>query len=236
MINNKKIVAIIPARGGSKGVPKKNIKLLNNKPLIAYTIEEALKSKYIDRVIVSTDDLEIKHIAKKFGAEVPYLRPAELATDDSPTIDTVMHMVKFLKYTEKYHSEYICLLQCTSPLRTFEDIDRTIKKMIDTGMDGAVSVCKVEVNPYWTNVFNGDRLEYFLEEGKNITRRQDLPKIYRINGAVYVIKIESLIEMNTLEPENIAGCVMSDERSVDIDNNLDFNIAEIFMKESEDNA
>jgi len=119
MINYKNVIAIIPARGGSKGVPRKNIKDLNGKSLVAYSIEEAKKSKYIDRIVVSTEDEEIARVSEKLGAEVPYLRPQELAGDDSPTVDCVVHMINWLKVNENYIPEYVCVLQCTSPLRRY---------------------------------------------------------------------------------------------------------------------
>lgn len=236
MINNKSILAIIPARGGSKGIPRKNIKLLNGKPLIAYTIEETLKSKYIDRIVVSTEEKETVKISEQFGAEVPYLRPLELSQDNSPTIDCVLHMVNWLKEKENYVPDYLCLLQCTSPLRTYEDIDGTIEKAITLNIDGGVSVCEAEVNPYWTNVFEGNKLRYFLEEGKQITRRQDLPRVYRLNGAVYVIKTSVLLQQKTFETENITGYVMNNENSIDIDTEIDFKFAELLIKECEKDA
>lgn len=233
MINNN-ILAIIPARGGSKGVPKKNIKELNGKPLISYSIEEARKSKYINRIVVSTESKEIAEISKKLGAEVPYLRPLQLAQDNSPTIDCIIHMIDWLKDKENYVPDYICLLQCTSPLRTYEDIDGTVQKAILLNMDGAVSICEAEVNPYWTNIFEGDQLKYFIEEGKQIIRRQDLPKIYRINGAIYVIKTEILLRDKVLEPSNITGFIMENSKSIDIDDNEDFILASLLMKNKGD--
>ncbi len=231
MIIDKKILAIIPARGGSKGIVGKNIKELNGKPLIAYTIEEAKKSKYINRIIVSTDNEEIANVSKKYGAEVPFLRPLELAQDDTPTIECVIHMLNVLKENENYIPDYVCLLQCTSPLRTFNDIDGTIEKLLSTGLDSAASVCEVEVNPYWTNIFNGERLEYFLKDGKKISRRQDLPKIYRLNGAVYVAKYDVLKNEMTFESEYTTGYVMDKNSSIDIDDIVDFKFAELLMKE-----
>lgn len=227
----KKILAIIPARGGSKGIPGKNIKELNGKPLIAYTIEEAMKSRYVNRIIVSTDDERIADISKKYGAEIPFLRPSELSQDDTPTIECVIHMLRLLKEKEDYIPDYVCLLQCTSPLRTFEDIDGTIEKLITTDMDSAVSVCEVATNPYWTNIFVGDRLEYFLKEGKRITRRQELPKIYTLNGAVYVSKCDVLQKEMTFETKYITGYVMNKNNSIDIDDIIDFKFAELLMKE-----
>lgn len=231
MTKNKSILAIIPARGGSKGVPKKNIKLLNNIPLIGYSIQEAKKSKYITRVVVSTDDEDIAEISKEFNGEIPCLRPKELATDTSSTIDSVVHMINYLKEKENYSPDYICLLQCTSPLRTHEDIDRAIEKLLNTEFDGIISVCEAEVNPYWTNIFEKDKLKYFLEKGKNITRRQDLPKIYRYNGAIFIIRTDIFTKEKTFETDNITGYIMSSENSIDIDTLNDFRIAELLMKE-----
>lgn len=231
-----KIAAIIPARGGSKGISQKNIKLLNGSPLISYSIKEAQNSDYITDIYVSTDDEDIARISKTYGAQVPYLRPEDLSTDSSPTIDSILHMTEWILSNAKVKPHYICVLQCTSPLTIASDINGLIKKLIESNMDGAVSICETEVNPYWTNVFKDDRLEYFIEEGKNITRRQDLPAIYRLNGAIYVVKTEVLLSEKTLEPKNITGYLMTRENSIDIDTMQDFILAELLMKEREKNA
>ncbi len=231
-----KILAIIPARGGSKGVLRKNIKSINGKPLIAYTIEAAKNSKYIDKIIVSTEDKEIKDISMNFGAEVPFLRPDELATDNSPSIDAIFYTLNRLHKEYEYYPNYVCLLQCTSPLRNSRHIDEAFLKLKEVGMDAIVSVCEAEVNPYWSNVFRGDKLGYFLEEGKTITRRQDLPKIYRMNGAIYIIKTETFLETKTFEPEYLTGYIMDNDSSIDIDTGLDFKIAELMIKERDNNA
>lgn len=225
------ILAIIPARGGSKGLPGKNIKELNGKPLIAYTIEAASESKYIDRVVVSTDDMEIANISMSYGGEVPCLRPKELSNDMSPTIDCVIHMLDYLKTNQEYIPEYVALLQCTSPLRNNRHLDEAIEKLKSTKKDAIVSVCEAEVNPYWANVFEGDNLEYFIEEGRKILRRQDLPKVYRENGAIYIIKTDVLIKEKTFEPRSLTGYIMSNESSIDIDTLIDFKFAEIIIKE-----
>ena len=225
------ILAIIPARGGSKGLPRKNVLPLLGMPLIGYTIEEAKKSEYITRIVVSTDDEEIAKVSLKYGAEVPFMRPKGLAGDKTSTNEVIKHVVNFIESNEAKLPDIICLLQCTSPLRTASDIDNTIEKMITTNSDSAVSVCEVESNPYWTNIFNGNKLEYFLKEGKNITRRQDLPKIYEINGAVYVAKTESFIKYKTLETENTTGYIMEKEKSIDIDNIIDFKLAEFILSQ-----
>lgn len=227
---NLDILGIIPARGGSKGLPRKNIKHLCGKPLIAYTIEAAKESKLTDRVIVSTDDEEIAYISKKYGAEIPYLRPKELSSDSSPTIDAILHMIDYLEKSEGYRPDYILLLQCTSPLRDSKSIDESINRLITSEFDALVSVCEAEVNPYWANVFDGDKLKHFIEEGKKINRRQDLPKVYRLNGAIYLIKTEVLKAYRTFEPDSLTGYIMDEYSSIDIDTELDFKIAELIIK------
>ena len=162
MIKNKKIIAIIPARGGSKGVPRKNIKLLNGKPLISYSIRAALKSKFIDRVIVSTDDKEIAEIAKRYKAEVPYLRPAELAQDTSPTLPVLQHAVKYLEEKENYKTDLIVLLQPTTPLILASDIDSAIKQLIKTKTNSCVSICEISERPEWMYIFKGNKIKQFL--------------------------------------------------------------------------
>lgn len=230
---DNKILAIIPARGGSKGIPRKNIKEICGKPLITYTIEAALKCEYIDRVIVSTDDEEIAQVSKASGAEVPFLRPDELASDNSPTIDCVIDLLEKLKRDQQYTPEYVALLQCTSPLRNSKHLDEAINELFISNRDGIVSVCEVEANPYWMNVIKDGKLEYFIEEGRKITRRQDLPKVYEINGALYIIKTDILIKEKTFECVNVGAYVMTAKESVDIDELLDFKIAELILSEGE---
>lgn len=224
-----KILGIIPARGGSKGLLRKNILDFLGKPLISYTIEEAKKSKYLNRIIVSTDDIEIAKISMKYGAEVPFIRKKELADDTSSINDVIANVIEELYNSEKYLPDVICLLQCTSPLRTVYDIDNTIRKMFQTNSDSAVSVREARSNPYWTNIFKNDKLEYFIEEGKYISRRQDLPKVYELNGAVYVTKIEAFTKEKKIETENIAGYIMNEENSIDIDSIVDFKMAEFIF-------
>ncbi len=223
------ILAIIPARGGSKGVYRKNIRDLNGKPLISYTIEAAKKSKYINRLVVSTDDIEIAEISKKYGAEIPCLRPESLSGDVSPTIDCVVHMLNYLKQTEEYIPTHIMLLQCTSPLRNFKHIDEAVEKLKNSNENALISVCESEVNPYWTNVFEGEVLKPFIKYGYKITRRQDLPDVYRVNGAIYLIKTELFLEEKTFQPSSLTGYIMDSYHSIDIDTELDFKIAEVIM-------
>lgn len=228
---NMNILAIIPARGGSKGVYRKNIKNLNGKPLISYTIEAGKKSKYIDRLVVSTDDKEIAEVSEKYGAEIPCLRPETLSGDASPTVDSVIHMINYLKQNEGYIPTHVMLLQCTSPLRNYKHINEAVEKFKNSSKSALVSVCESEVNPYWTNVFDGDELKPFIKNGCEITRRQDLPSIYRLNGAIYIIRTDILLEEKTFQPSSLTGYIMDTYYSVDIDTELDFKIAEVIMND-----
>ncbi|MFD3157509.1 cytidylyltransferase domain-containing protein [Haloimpatiens sp. FM7330] len=232
MIDNKKVLAIIPARGGSKGVPRKNIKLLNGKPLIAYTIEEAKKSKYIDKIIVSTEDEEIASISKNYGAEVPFLRPKELARDNTPGIEPVIHCVEWLKKNWGYISDYVCLLQCTSPFRKGKHIHEALNKMFSKQADSIISLCESEQTPYWMKKIKDGKIKYFLEQGKLYERRQDIPKTYITNGAIYIIKSQVLLQNKTWYTENTIPYIMDKISSIDIDTLNDFELAEFYMKKS----
>lgn len=236
MINNKTVLAVIPARGGSKGIPGKNIKLLNGKPLIYYTIDEAKKSRILDKIIVSSDDSDILNICSNYLQLTSYKRPKELAGDSANTVDAVIHLLDWLKNEDGYTPYYTCVLQCTSPLRTWEDIDGCIELLEETQLDGVVAISEVDTHPYWTHIMRDGKLDYFIEEGRRISLRQDLPQIYRINGAVYVVKTNILLKQRTLEPMNMTGYIMKRENSIDIDDKIDFALAEILLKDRECNA
>lgn len=225
-----KILAIIPARGGSKGTPRKNIRLLCGKPLFAYTIETALGSKYIDRVVVSTEDREIAEIAKGCGAEV-IPRPLELAKDDTPSLPVFQQVIKHLSETENFHPDIIVILQPTSPLRTVEDINGAIQKFLETACDSVVSVCEVECTPFWMYTLEGGTLKPVIEGSDKISRCQDTPKVYRLNGAVYVTHRNIIMEQSRVGGGDMRAYIMPIERSVDIDTELDFKLAELLMKE-----
>ncbi len=225
MYTGKKILLTIPARGGSKRLPGKNIKMLGNKPLIAYVIAAAKASKYVDRVVVSTDDEEIARIAKEAGAEVPYLRPAELATDTAPVVDVLQHMVRYMQESEGYAPDVHVLVQPTTPFVLSADIDRAIETFFTTGANSCVSVCEVTERPEWMYQLQGSMAVPFVDTPA--LRGQDLPPLFRLNGAVYVTNVQVLMEKNMVfDNTNCAATIMPPERSVDIDTALDFSLAE----------
>ena len=232
MYKNKTIFAMIPARGGSKGIPYKNIKNLNGKPLIAYTLEEGLGRGYLDSVVVSTDDEKIAAVSKKYGAKVPFLRPAALAQDNTPGIDPVLHYIKWLSVHEACLPDYLCLLQCTSPLRKCEQINAAIAMLIDSGADSLVSVCESECSPYWMKKIEDGRMKDFIEPSFDYARRQDLPAVYRLNGAIYIAKTEVLLKNKNWYTDNTLAYVMDRLSSVDIDDMLDFKFAQWLMQEN----
>ncbi|WP_411502683.1 cytidylyltransferase domain-containing protein [Brevibacillus centrosporus] len=226
MIQGSTVLAIIPARGGSKGVPRKNIKLLASKPLIAWTIDEAKKSTYIDRLIVSTDDKEIASISAQYGCEVPFMRPPELAKDDTPGIEPILHAMKLLGAYD-----YVVLLQPTSPLRTVEDIDGCIEKCMATSAKACVSVTVSDKTPYWMyHLLADNTMKPLIESDGRINRRQDAPDVYVLNGAVYVAQADWLYKSRSFVERDTIGYPMPKERSLDIDTKMDFLVIEELLK------
>lgn len=224
------IMAIIPARGGSRGIPKKNIKILGEKPLIAYTIEAAKKSKYIDKVIVSTDSDEIAYISKKYGAEIPFIRPAELSKDETPGIDPILHAVDYMITHEKYIPDYVVCLQCTSPFRNHTHIDVALESVINSSEDSLVSVCESDTLS-WMKKIVDNRLVNYESNEKIYARRQDAPKAYKLNGAIYAIKKDVLLENKSLVLNNrTIPFIMDNISSLDIDEPIDFEFAEFLIK------
>lgn len=233
MYKDKKILCTILARGGSKRLPGKNTKLLNGKPLISYAIQAAKSSQYIDRVIVSTDDESIARVAKEVGAEVPFMRPAELASDTATVIAAVQHAVTYLREHESYTPDAHVLVQLTTPFVQKGDIDAAIETFFTTGANSCVSVCEITDRPELMGRLSGERLTPFME-GDIPERNQDMPKLFRLNGAVYVTKMEVVMEKGLIyDGSDCAAIIMPRERSVDIDTPLDFVIAETLMKSAE---
>ncbi|MBQ7594948.1 MAG: acylneuraminate cytidylyltransferase family protein [Synergistaceae bacterium] len=227
MFNEEKILALIPARGGSKGIKGKNITPLAGRPLIAYTIEAALNSKYIDKVIVSTDNQEIANTAKKFGAEVPFMRPPELADDKAKTIDAVLHALRELNQDGKSY-DVLILLQPTSPLRNTEDIDNAIETFFDNGKKGLVSISPVEDSPVLIRSLDSQGKMSRLLNLNSTCRRQDMPEYFRVNGSIYINNV-SEINISTSFNDNPIPFIMTREHSLDIDEPKDLILAEYYI-------
>jgi len=224
-------LAVIPARGGSKGVPRKNIRLLAGKPLVTWTIEQAAQSRYIDRVIVSSEDEEICQVAKQSGAEVPFVRPMELASDTASGVDVLCHAVE----NAGADYDYVVLLQPTSPLRESTDIDAAIECCVSRTAKSVVSVAEATKSPYWMyQVQEGGKLTPFVENAAS--NRQQLPQSYALNGAVYVLEVAALLESRKILDEQTLGYVMPEERSYDIDTETDFLICEFLKTRMEPNG
>jgi len=222
MLEGNKILAVIPARGGSKGVPRKNIRPLAGKPLIAWTIEEAKKSKYIDRLVLSSEDTEIIKIAQSYECEVPFVRPIELAQDDTPGIDPVLHALEQLP-----GYDIVVLLQPTSPLRTVRDIDAGLEFLMTQQAPVCVSMSEVTKSPYWMFSLTKDfRIRNLLEKPTMASRRQDLPKSYVANGALFIAKTDYLNKQQSFYSQETLGYLMPRERAYDIDEELDFIVCE----------
>jgi len=225
------IIGLITARGGSRSIPGKNIKLLAGKPLIAWTIEAALQCKELRRVIVSTDDEKIAEVAQQLGAEVPFIRPVELSQDDSSHISVVLHTIHWLEEKEGFCPDYIMLLQPTSPFRTVEDMQKSIQFAKDNHAVAVMSVCEATKHPYKTyKILENGTLEYFIPSNIGYKYRQALPKVYEENGAIYLNKRSSLLQDQTFLPTGTIAYVMPEARSLDVDTPWDFYVADLVLK------
>ncbi len=229
MINGGKVLAVIAARGGSKGLPGKNIRPVAGRPLIAWSIAAAQASQYIDRTVLSSDDDAIMQAARTCGCEAPFRRPAHLASDEATSISVLLHALDELP-----GFEYVVLLQATSPLRTAADIDAACAMLAQSGAPACVSVCLAEQSPYWMyRLSAGYELQALLEAPAGATRRQDLPAVYTLNGAVYVARADWLRQTGSFMGPQTVAHVMPAARSIDIDTLEDF---EAFAKAVAENA
>ena len=223
-------IAIIPARGGSKRLPGKNIKLLGGKPLIAWTIEAAIKSNIFDHVFVSTDSKEIASVSRDYGAKVPFLRPAELSSDTATTNDVVTHLISWFEKEYGQEVSNIAILQPTSPFRNDEHIIEAFEEMKTKHAKAIVSVCELEHPIQFCNKLGLDgSMDGFIKE-ENIKRTQDLDPTYRLNGAIYIFDREYVGRMNELYREGTYAYVMKPRLSIDIDTENDFKLAEFLIK------
>ncbi len=225
MYHGKKILALITARGGSKGIPRKNIKQLGGKPLICWTIDAALKSKYIDRLILSSEDEEIIDTAKKSNCEVPFVRPHHLAMDETSSMDVIMHALEHIDEV----FDYLLLLQPTSPFRTSEDIDEIIKTCLDQDGKMMVSVAKLKKHPMFMYQLSGSYLQSFIAAKKQL-RRQDMPECYEHNGALYFSSINFLKNVKSYNVPEARAFEMVGAANVDIDDPLDWQYAEFLLE------
>lgn len=226
MLDKYHVTALIPARGGSKRLPRKNVKLLCGKPLIGWTIAAAMKSKYIDSVVVSTDDLEIKKVSEKFGAEVPFIRPDILSSDTASSFEVIKHAIECLKIEDSKH--LVVLLQPTSPLRTTAEIDNALEFFLEKNAKGVVSISETEHSPMWSNTLPENCcMSDFIRPDILGKRSQDLPKYYRLNGSIYIYKTKDLLEENKIFfNKYVFGFEVPKESSIDIDTEFDFITAE----------
>ena len=226
MIDGFRVIAVIPARGGSKRLPKKNVLNLKGKPLISWSIESGLKSRYIDKLVVSSEDEEILSIAAEHEVET-LIRPDELADDKTSSFDTIKHT---LDNSQEY--DYIVLLQATSPLRNQTHIDKAIELLEEKNADAIVSVRETDHNPLWSNTLDDSlSMKGFLKDHVSNKRSQDLEKYYELNGAIYICKVSKLLkEKGFFLKDNIYAFKMDRKSSIDIDEKIDFKIAEALLE------
>lgn len=224
------ILAIIPARGGSKGVPRKNIKPMAGKPLIAWSIEAARHCSAISRTVVTTEDAEIADISQEWGADVPFLRPPELAADETPGIVPILHALEWLSKYENYQPEWVMVLQATSPLRKSEDVMGAVELM-RSGANSVVSVCEAANHPYLAQQVGEDgTLTPFISVENRDMRRQAFPPAYVLNGAIYLNKRESVLHDQKFLLPDTHAFIMPPERSIDIDTPWDFYLADLILR------
>lgn len=225
MIKGQHVLALIPARGGSKGVPRKNVRMVGGKPLIAWTIEAARNSSFIDAVVVSTDDAEIAAIACAHGAEIPFMRGLDLSSDTARSIDVALDAIERCP-----GYQWVVLLQPTSPLRNARDIDQALSLCINSKSTSCVSLTEVEAHPDWMFTLGNDSTLTPYAIGSLATRRQDLPSVYTLNGAIYVADTDWLVKNRSFIGPGTIGYEMPRERSLDIDEEMDFKMLELLTE------
>ena len=232
MIADKRVLCIIPVRGGSKGLPGKNARLLAGRPLVSYTFDHAKACPEIDRIVVSTDDDELARLAREAGIDVPFLRPAALAGDDVGTVDVLLHAMEAVRTEEGVPYDIVVLLHATAPLRTPEDVRACLRLVAEEGAENAFSVCESQRNPYFNMVeVDGAGHVSLCKEGPFIAR-QEAPRVYELNSAVYVWPWHVLACNRAVVLPGSRLHFMPKERSVDVDDAMDFLIAECLLRAS----
>ena len=226
-------MAVVPARGGSKGLERKNLKYLCCKPLIAYAIEAGLGCSAVDRVLVSTEDEEIAEVARGYGAEVPFMRPDELAGDDVPMVDVLRHLLSWLEDNEERVPDFLVNLSCTSPFKTPEDVKAVIERLVETGAEMVRTVTAVEgvFHPYWALRVEKGAAFPFIEgvEGDKYFKRQLLPKAYRLNAVVDGFRVDHIMRGGKFFVDRFPVIEIPAERAVDIDCQMDLEFAEFLI-------
>lgn len=223
-----RVLFIVTARGGSKGVPRKNIRMIGKLPLIAYKIIAAKKCRYENRLIVSTDDEEIARISKEYGAEVPFMRPAELSDDSASSMDVVMHAMNWVNENDSEKYDYVCLLEPSSPFANYEDIDNALELIERTGADTLLGMKEAEVSTRFIHSLDSNGgLSKFYHAVKEQTsvRRQDQEKEYTMNGCMYIAKWDYFVQNGLFHSENSIPYIMPEERSIEIDTMLNYETA-----------
>lgn len=230
MINGKFILAVVPARGGSKALPGKNLLPLGRLPLVAHTILAAKRARTLDRILLSTDSPEIAKVGKRYRIEIPFLRPADLATDEVPMAPVLAHAVNWVEKDQGKPVDILVLLQPTSPLRQPRHIDAGVRLLLRSGAESVVGLCKARHNPYWMWVIRNGNVERLFPEGAKFRRRQELPAVYRVNGAFYASRRHVIMEQGQILGKTIRGLIMTEEESIDIDSALDLMQAETVLR------
>jgi CMP-N-acetylneuraminic acid synthetase len=231
MAASPRILGVVPARGGSKGIPGKNTRPLGGVPLIAYTIRAARACGLISKVVVTTDAPAIRDLALEYGADAPFLRPAELATDTALAVPTIQHAVREMERLESCSYDYVAMLQPTTPFRTSEDLDEALGRLVSSGADGIISVVNVgNWHPMKMKVFRGDQLVDYEKPPVENPPRQTLPPVYMVNGALYATRRDVLVHRGSFQGDRCLGYEMPAERSVNIDSELDFVLAEYVLR------
>ena len=231
MIDGKLVLAYIPARSGSKSIKDKNLVEVCGKHLIAYSIEAGKNSKYVDKVIVSTDSAIYADIARKYGAEVPYLRPSELAQDKSVEMDSCQHLMRWLEEHSAEKFDIILKLEPTSPLRTAEDVDKAVEKLVEKNADTVVTVTEAMTHPFWMNTLPEDHsMKVFLRPDVARKNRQELPVYYQLDGLVYVGKWDFIKQHKTWFAENSYATITPNSRAIDIDGPVQLELVRIIIQ------